>query len=209
MNRSVLLAALALSALACKKSEAEGVPALPSVQKEQGALASPTPAVTAAPSPTAPPPPTPAEPPPAVDWTTSKSQQKRDWTPPVVLKELRTARNDGFDRIVFEFAENRLPGFRVEYSDGPAQSCGSGDPVKVEGAARLIVELELAQAHDEQGKSTVKDTDRRLNLPVLLQAKQTCDFEGYVTWAFGLKAKRSYRVLELSSPARLVVDVRD
>jgi hypothetical protein len=43
---------------------------------------------------------------------------------------------------------------------------------------------------------------------VLKELKLICDFEGQVEWLLGLAARNGYRVLELTEPPRLVVDVR-
>lgn len=126
---------------------------------------------------------------------------------PGMLEEVRTGDHKRFDRIVFEFSSAEIPGYRVEYVDKPV-SCGSGEPVTVEGQATLVVQLVPAQAHNEQGKATVSERDIKPSLPTLKQAKLTCDFEGNVDWALGLSEKRAYRVLELANPARIVVDIK-
>ena len=74
-----------------------------------------------------------------------------------VLESVRTARNDGYDRIVFEFEEGRSPGFRVEFVELPVRQCGSGQPVPLRGDTWLRVRLEPSQAHDDRGRATVRD----------------------------------------------------
>jgi hypothetical protein len=128
--------------------------------------------------------------------------------PPSVLKEVRTGDHKKFDRIVFEFSSALVPGYKVEYADKPAVSCGSGKAVEVVGQAVLVVQLKPAQAHDDQGKATISERDLTPTLPILKQAKLSCDFEADVEWALGLGEKRPYRVLELNNPARLVVDIK-
>ena len=44
--------------------------------------------------------------------------------------------------------------------------------------------------------------------PIIREIESTCDFEGEVTWVIGVASPNRYQVLELASPARLVVDVR-
>ncbi len=209
MTKTALAVVLLCALVACKKSEGEAPAAAPTLSKQAAPLeaapaAAAAPAVPAAPAAPA----APEGPAPAVDWTTAASEKKRDSTPPVLVKDVRAAHNEGFDRIVFELAGDRLPGWTLAYSDEPAALCGSGDPVKLEGTERLILRLEFAQAHDEAGQVTVKDTDRRPALPALAQLRQICDFEGYVSWAFGVKGKVPFRVLELSGPPRIVVDLK-
>lgn len=134
---------------------------------------------------------------------------KRPEAPPVgVLRDVRTASQQGFDRIVFEFEGSTVPGYRVEYVDPPAIQCGSGEPVEVAGAALLQVRLIPAQAHTEAGEATIKDRERHLSLPVLRELESTCDFEADVTWVLGVAARNRFRVQELPNPARLVIDIQ-
>jgi hypothetical protein len=125
----------------------------------------------------------------------------------VTLREVRSARNEGFDRVVFEFEGTQLPGYHVEYVDKPVIKCGSGEPTEVAGEGWLQVRLEPAQAHAD-GQVTVAERERKPGLPLLQELELTCDFEGQVTWVLGVKSPHRYRVLELREPARLVVDVQ-
>lgn len=124
------------------------------------------------------------------------------------LIEVRTARHDGFERIVFTFEPERISGYKVEYVDRPVRQCGSGDVVELPGDAWLLVRLEPAQAHTEEGRPTVADRDRRLEYENIKRLKLICDFEGIVEWVVAVASPNRYRTLELRNPARLVVDVR-
>jgi hypothetical protein len=116
----------------------------------------------------------------------------------------------GYDRVVFEFAGDSVPGYHVEYATTTVRRCGSGDPVAIAGAARLVVRFEPAQAHDAQGNATPAERDRALGLPAVREMKLVCDFEGQVEWVLGVAGGGAwpYRVSELTRPARLVVDIR-
>ncbi len=138
--------------------------------------------------------------------TTEATEKQRADAPVAVLREVRAAGQEGFDRVVFEFEGGAVPGYRIGYHDQPVQ-CGSGEPVEVAGGAWLQVQLLPAQAHTEEGEPTVQQRERHLALPVLKELESTCDFEADVTWVLGLAARRPYWVQELASPARLVVDV--
>jgi hypothetical protein len=126
---------------------------------------------------------------------------------PALLREVRTARHPGFDRITFEFTGDRLPGYRVAYLAGPAHDCGAGEPKEVAGNAVLEVDLRPANAHTEEGQPTIPFRERRLDLPVLKEIERTCDFEAVVTWALGVSEAKRFRVIELSGPPRLAVDI--
>jgi hypothetical protein len=133
-------------------------------------------------------------------WDTGPAAQ-------VTQTDLRVGEHDGYDRIVLEFAGDALPGYRIQYLDGPAEQCGSGLPVALEGDAVLQITLNNTVAHDEDG-STVADRNPMPGFPTLLEVEGTCDFEGIVGWAAGLDSMQPFRVTELSSPARLVIDVK-
>jgi hypothetical protein len=118
----------------------------------------------------------------------------------------------GYDRVVFEFAGDNVPGYHVEYVTAPVRRCGSGDPVSIAGA-QLVVRFEPARAHDEHGNPAPVERDRALGLPAVKEMKLVCDFEGQVEWVLGVGGGGEggawpYRVSELTGPARLVVDVR-
>jgi hypothetical protein len=135
-------------------------------------------------------------------------EKKRADIPPVILKEIRTGRHPKFDRVVFEFEGNQIPGYRVEYVDKPVRNCGPGEVVQVNGYGFLLVQMMPAQAHTNEGQPTIKEQSYAPNLPVIKELKSLCDFEADGQWVLGLSAPNRYRVLELSNPARLVIDVR-
>ncbi len=151
---------------------------------------------------------TPAAAPADSAWTAGLSEKARPDGYPAVLRGVRSASQAGFDRVVFEFEGTTLPGYQVEYVDKPVRQCGSGDAVAVAGDGWLEVRLTPAQAHTEAGEATVAERERALTLPVLRELESTCDFEAHVTWVLGVASPNRYRVLELSSPARLVVDIQ-
>jgi hypothetical protein len=128
--------------------------------------------------------------------------------PVATLRAVRTARHETFDRVVFEFEGATAPGYHVEYIDRPVRTCGSGEVVPLAGDGWLEIRLQPAAAHDEAGNATVEARAFGPDLPVLSELRLTCDFEADVTWVLGLRSPNRYRVLELSNPVRLVVDVK-
>lgn len=132
---------------------------------------------------------------------------ERSGSPVAILREVRAASQEGFDRVVFEFEGSTVPGYRVGYVDSAIQ-CGSGEAVEVAGAALLQAQLVPAQAHTEAGEPTVRERERRPGLPVLQEMESICDFEADVTWVLGLASRSRFRVQELSSPPRLVIDIQ-
>ncbi len=143
----------------------------------------------------------------ASEWTEGIIDRPRSNTSAATLVAVRTGTHESFDRIVFEFDE-RVPGYHVEYIDRPVRKCGSGKVAQVAGNGWLEVRLSPANAHTEEGRPTVAERERMPNLPEFLELELTCDFEAVVTWVLGVGSPNRYQVRELSSPPRLVVDVR-
>lgn len=145
---------------------------------------------------------------PDADWTRGVVHRASAGAGVATLTRVRAGMQDGHDRIVFEFPGSALPGYHVEYVDRPVRQCGSGEVVQVAGDGRLQIRMEPAQAHDDQGRPTITQRALSPGLPAIREARLTCDFEGQVTWVLGVSSPNPYRVQELSSPSRLVVDVR-
>lgn len=142
------------------------------------------------------------------EGTVDATHEPRPNAKTAVLRDVRAARHENFDRVVFEFEGDARPGYHVGYIDKPVRQCGSGDVVEVDGHGWLAVRITPAAAHDEAGKATIPFRERKLKLGVLEEMERTCDFEGEVTWVLGVASPNRYRVLELTKPARLVVDVK-
>jgi hypothetical protein len=129
------------------------------------------------------------------------------WDPhPPTLVGVRTGRHDVYDRTVFDFTGG-TPGYRVEY--GELVHMGTGDPIILAGAATLRVVFDGAFAHDvNTGASTIDLTrvyDPRL--PTLRQIRSGGAFEGRISFGLGLADRIGFRVLRLSNPPRIAVDV--
>lgn len=141
-------------------------------------------------------------------WTAGIVQAGRSGRAGATLGDVRAGVNAGFDRVVLEFAGDGVPAHRVEYIDRPVRECGSGRTVSIAGDGWLAINLRDTRAHTEAGRATIERRNRRLDMPVLRQMVITCDFEGEVQVVLGVSSPNPFRVTELKSPARLVVDVR-
>lgn len=140
--------------------------------------------------------------------TTALTEKKYEGGGPVLLTAVRTGQHPGFDRIVFEFAGDRLPSYRIEYIEEPARQCGSGAVVPLGGQARLAIRFSPAAAHTEAGEPTVPERETSPNYKILKELKATCDFEAEVEWVAGLTTPNKYRALELKNPIRLAIDIK-
>ncbi len=121
------------------------------------------------------------------------------WDPnPPTLVGLRTGRHDAYDRTVFDFTGG-TPGYRVEYA--PLVAEGTGQPIPLDGAATLRVVFDGAYPAVDLGR--VYDP----RLPTLRQIKSGGAYEGYITFGLGLADRVGFRVLRLTNPPRIAVDV--
>jgi len=155
-----------------------------------------------------------AETPPAAEqpnphpWVNGASRGGSQGSGAPILVNVRTARQDGYDRIVFEF-DTHVPEWRTEYVDRPQYECGSGDAVRLEGDGWLQVNFEGAHAHTEEGRATA--APRHVADPAganLRELRRICDFEAQVQYVLGVASPKRYRAFQLASPARLVVDIQ-
>lgn len=181
----------------------------PSPNAAETAVLAPTVTVTATPTPANVDVDATVESPPDFEGTAGNTEKiNPKATGSALLRDVRSARHANYDRVVFEFERTELPNFKIEYIDKPVRACGSGDVVPFAGDAWLSVRFSGANAHTEAGEATIKDRARSPNLPIVKDLKLICDFEAEVEWVMGVSSPNKYRVLELRSPTRLVVDIR-
>jgi hypothetical protein len=138
-------------------------------------------------------------------FRTIAESRSHDGTAPARLVGIQTSRQDGFDRVEFTF-DRRTPSWRVGYA--AAIRDGAGRRVAVQGAAALSVVFQPAQAHRVDGGSSFGAESRSPNYDAVRQVRLASDVEGNVRFGLGLAARTGFRVLEASTPPRVIVDVR-
>jgi hypothetical protein len=80
---------------------------------------------------------------------------------------------------------------------------GSGQTISLSGTAGLLVRVHSATgAGTFSGATDMTHTEYL----VLREARQTEDFEGYLSWGLGLTHAACLRTFTLADPPRLVVD---
>jgi hypothetical protein len=129
-----------------------------------------------------------------------------------LLDRVAVGRHPGYDRVVFGFRTQGLPGYRVEYVQPPLKEDGSGNPVSVAGNAYVVVRMEPASGFDVstgEGVLVYKGPKRLPGASVVKEVVRTGDFEAVLSWAVGLEAKVPFRVTTATSPSRLIVDFRN
>ena len=129
---------------------------------------------------------------------------------PLTVTAVRVARQEGFDRVVFELAGKAAgqAGWRVEYVDEP-RAQGSGDVVPVDGEAALAVLITGTGYPMDTGQEEVAD-DPALpgDLEVVQDVVLGAVFEGQYEAFIGTSGEQPFRVFRLGDPERVVVDVR-
>ena len=129
-----------------------------------------------------------------------------------LLERVAVGHHDGYDRVVFQFRDEGLPGYRIEYMEPPLKEDGSGNPVDISGSAFLVVRMEPASGFDlntGEGEMTYKGPKRLTGTGVMKEVVRTGDFEAVLTWAVGLDGKVPFRVTTATSPSRLIVDFKN
>jgi hypothetical protein len=132
-----------------------------------------------------------------------------------LLERVALGHHEGYDRIVFQFRGDGLPGYRVAYSSPPFAEDGSGNPVSVDGNAFVVVRMEPASGFDlstGEGDMVYKGPKRLqgsdAGTTTLKEAVRSGDFEAALTWIVGVDAKVPFLVRTAVSPARLIIDFR-
>jgi hypothetical protein len=129
-----------------------------------------------------------------------------------LLTGVRAARHEGYDRVVFQFA-NTLPGYDVRYVKRPVHQDGSGKVMRVNGT--YVVQIRMLNALDADLTKTgaprtytgpIRFSPRT---PEVVELVRTGGFEAVLTWTVGLHDRVDFRVSALKAPARLVIDFRN
>lgn len=115
----------------------------------------------------------------------------------------RMTEQTGYDRFVLQL-DSIIPNYTVKRQAKPVFTQGaSGQTLTLVGTAGVLV-----QVHSATGVATFTGPTDIVHpeFTILQEARQTEDFEGYVSWGLGLSHPACMRVFTLANPARLVVD---
>lgn len=120
---------------------------------------------------------------------------------------VRVGHHDAFDRVVFDLGGKGSPGWRVDYTDAPAQP-GSGKPITVSGDSVLQVVLTGLGYPMDTGVEEYSGPNPITGVHNVPQVHLTGVFEGEAVGFIGVNAdKPAIRVTTLTNPTRLVVDI--
>jgi hypothetical protein len=120
---------------------------------------------------------------------------------------VRCAHHPGFDRVTFQFRGGQPTSHSVRYVSSLTED-PSGRPLHLAGGVILQVVFQGLNAHDpDTGRSTVTSTCSSPGLPSLKQVAPAGDFEAVVTYGLGVAQRVPFKVLQLSNPPRLAIDL--
>jgi hypothetical protein len=128
-------------------------------------------------------------------------------TPPTTtyVDDVRTGSHAGYDRLTIQFNNGQPDSIDVKAQAGTTfTQGGGGQPVTLLGSSGLLITIHSVDAHTFYSGPT----DFKTGYPVMLEARQVEDFEGYVRWGLGLSKTACYRAFILTNPTRLVVDIQ-
>ncbi|MBT95310.1 MAG: hypothetical protein CL431_05015 [Acidimicrobiaceae bacterium] len=134
---------------------------------------------------------------------------------PYLLKDARTGVHADYDRFVLEFdtdpnePDGSPDSFQLFWATDSPTSMGSGEPIPVLGNYALeIFVLGYGYARNESAEpSQAPNLLSPTRTGNLKQAISDGEFEGVLHWVLGTEEKTDFRVLSISNPPRLVVDV--
>lgn len=120
------------------------------------------------------------------------------------IYSVRVAHHDGYDRLVIGFpTANAMPQYQLtRQATSQFVRDASGQPVTLDGSAGIRAVLRNADI------TPGAPTDLKPALPAIREVAQIGNFERVVSYGIGLASPACFRVLELSGPTRLVIDVQ-
>lgn len=120
------------------------------------------------------------------------------------VTRVETAHHDGYDRLVIGFATSlAVPTYEVHrQATSTFIRDASGQHVSLEGSAGIRIVLHGSDIADGV------PGDLKPSLPEIREVANIGDFERVVSYGVGLTNQACFRVIELTGPSRLVIDVQ-
>jgi len=116
---------------------------------------------------------------------------------------VRIGQHDGYDRLVIEFS-GAIPSYKAQLRSGTSfTESPRGQTVTLSGTNGVLVVVHPVFNWTSYSGPVAFKPD----FPILREARQIENFEGYQQWALGIQGTPCLRVTTLASPSRLVVDV--
>ncbi|HKW60628.1 MAG TPA: hypothetical protein VJR46_12825 [Candidatus Dormibacteraeota bacterium] len=139
--------------------------------------------------------------------TSSTTSAGANGTPPpvVYVSALRTGAHPGYDRLTVEFTNGTPAQVKLGVQSGTRFLLSpSGVPTTLKGQKGILVVMYGTDLHT----SYTGPTDIVTGYTGLAEVKRIEDFEGTVQLGLGVNGAACYRVMWLTNPNRLVIDVQ-
>lgn len=118
---------------------------------------------------------------------------------------MRMGTHAGYDRVTFQFKNGQPASIAIRAQAGTTfNQSPSGQPARLAGRNGILVIIRGSDAHTAY--NTSRDIKTRFHN--LVEVRVLEDFEGQVSLGLGLSQTACYRASVLSSPTRLVIDIR-
>ncbi len=135
-------------------------------------------------------------------WSTEPVDIKHHVVGEPRIVNLRVGRHGTYDRVVVDL-DGPIRSYHVGYVRQFVTP--QGTPIQLPGAAILALHLGGA-THDNRGNSVYRGNPQETYAFPSVLASTLIDFEG-VDFGLGIAERSPFRVFELSSPTRIVIDI--
>jgi hypothetical protein len=122
------------------------------------------------------------------------------------ITDVRVGTHTGYDRVTFEFASG-IPQTVIEGVLPPFYADPSDLPIDIAGTAFLKVTMNGGTRFSDGGLTYAGSINFQPGFPQLVQLREGGDFEALSTWYLGLDGGGCIRVMTLTAPSRLVIDI--
>lgn len=124
------------------------------------------------------------------------------------ITDVRVGTHADYDRVVIEF-DKGIPSFTLDEATPPLTADPSGMEMDVEGSAFWSLVLQGGTRVTVDGTMSYDGrTDFTPDFPALAELVEAGDFEAVSSWYIGLHEPTCARVLTLTAPSRLVIDIQ-
>jgi hypothetical protein len=128
---------------------------------------------------------------------------------PLVAQDIRLGTHDAYDRIVFEY-NGGTPALEMDLDEPPFVRDPSGLPLEVNGSVFYRITLTGATKFDmETGEQPYQgSTNFEPGYAQIVQFVEAGDFEATHSWYLGVNSQTCVRVITLTDPSRIVIDIQ-
>ena len=127
--------------------------------------------------------------------------------PVPVLTAITATHHPGHDQLVFRFVGG-VPARRTLRYLSRLPANGTATPVSAAGPAMLLVSFSHATGLNGQGQAAYGPAQRSFALPGVIQVVTVKDHPHVVRFGVGVARREPFRMVVLSHPSRVVIDVR-